>query len=635
MKFSRDFIQKILLSSNLVEIVSKHTEVSFRNNQFWALCPYPDHKEKTPSFSISEEKQVYYCFGCHKSGNVFTFLKDIRGMGFKESVHFLAERAGISLPTSQREGRESFDSLESNRSLPSSLSRRKELIRLHQLAADFFHQELLRASSHSFVKTYLKKRGLKEGIIKEFQIGWAPSGGSSLLPFFKNQKLSLELAETSGLLRQSKDTKELYDNFRGRFMFPIFSIQGQCVAFGGRASKEEQVPKYLNSPESEIFHKKELLYGLHASVRFIKQEEEVIVVEGYMDFLSLYQRGVKNVVATLGTALSPFHVKKIKNLTSRVLILFDGDVAGGKASKRALSLFLSEGLSPRVLQLPKGLDPDEFLHKNGKKALLLEARRAPDLFFVLVEKEMKAGLQSPSDTLRVIERLFPFLTSVSNPRLKSLHIRELARILNVESSWLSRALVSLQREKKFSSYKRDESQVSSSFEEEERSLSADSREVSSDSDEEGKERIEIKDPFLPAEKPLLHLALMDERCFLEITKEEVLSSLSHKALSQIFDLAKKIYRQNKKNFVKMTSLLMLQVKPERLLTPPPSMRDMEKEEASKLMRDCILRLREVQIQKKCQDLSEKIELASSPEEGQALLRQFIKAKLEEKRKNIF
>ena len=383
MKFEPEFIDKVRDASNLVEYVAQYTELKpSSSGQYMGLCPYPDHNEKTPSFSVSETKQVYFCFGCKKSGNIFTFLQDIKGMGFPEAVKYLAEKAGIPLPKTNLSRAES-DSLNRSR------DEKGQLKKINRFAAKYFYENLKVSLESSTAKKYVEARGFSEEIIKGFGIGLSDDNWEGLAETLKSKGASLEMASKLGLVKKAKSGSRnktgYFDMFRGRLMFPILSLSGDVVGFGGRVLSPEDKPKYLNSPETPLFHKGKTLYGLYETAKYIRTADQVLVVEGYTDLLGLYAVGIKNVVATLGTALTTDHAKLLKRLTKNVIVLFDGDRAGQAAAEKSLPILLSEGLHPRGLVLPEGMDPDEFVRKQGKEDLLGRLREASELFYQVME----------------------------------------------------------------------------------------------------------------------------------------------------------------------------------------------------------------------------------------------------------
>ncbi len=424
MNFSQDFIDKVRDANNIVDVFSEFTQLKRSGGRLMGLCPFPSHNEKTPSFSVSEDKQVYHCFGCQRSGQIFTALKELKGLNFPEAIEYLANRAGIIMPQ---------DNSEKVKADQENKSRREKLLKINTFATKVFQQQL---KNDQHVKEYCEKRGLSPEITEAFQLGSAPNQWDALVAQLQKVKAPLQQAARLGLIRQRKDADGYFDLFRDRLMFPIFSHKGECVGFGGRALTDEQTPKYLNSPESEIFSKGHTFYGLNETAKYIRAEGIAVIVEGYMDFLALYAAGIRNVVATLGTALTPFHAKLIKRYTPNIIVLFDGDEAGVRAAERSLPILLEGELLPKGVFLPDELDPDEFIKERGVKTLTALLKAAPDLFSVILDRELREYRGSASEKVTLIDKLGPVLATVRDSRLCDLYVTELAQKISVEPQWV-------------------------------------------------------------------------------------------------------------------------------------------------------------------------------------------------------
>ncbi|MEZ4871839.1 MAG: DNA primase [Bdellovibrionales bacterium] len=383
MKFDQNFIDKVRESNNIVDIIGQYSQLkSSSAGQYLGLCPYPDHGEKTPSFSVSESKQVYYCFGCKKTGNAFTFLRDIMGLTFPEAVEHLAKRASIEMPKQAA----SQDQIDKNQREKREQSLLKKI---NSLALQVFQKNLQTQPKNSMVSNYVESRGFNEEIIETFKLGYASPEWEHLAQVFREKSVPLGSAEKLGLIKRSKNLEKsrtgYFDILRGRLIFPILSPTGDVVGFGGRIVNPDDKPKYLNSPESQLFHKGKTLYGLFETAKFIRSADFAIVVEGYTDLIALYSAGIKNVVATLGTALTIDHAKLLKRYSKNVVVLFDGDQAGRVAAEKSLPLLLKEGLYPKGFLLPENQDPDEYLKAHGAKILKDRLRKAPDLFQMVMD----------------------------------------------------------------------------------------------------------------------------------------------------------------------------------------------------------------------------------------------------------
>ncbi|MEM7645418.1 MAG: DNA primase [Pseudomonadota bacterium] len=421
MRFDQNFIEKVRDANNIVEIIGQYTELKAKGHNHMGLCPFPDHNEKTPSFSVSESKQLYYCFGCKKSGNIFTFLETYNGFSFREAVEYLASRAHIELPKE-----EAPRSAQSSRG--ANQNQKSMMYKANKFAAVFYHQKLKSLKPDHKLMGYLKKRNITPEIIEDFRIGYAPDPWDELTKYFNGKKVPTAIAQKLGLIRQNKKGGH-FDLFRDRLMFPIFAIDGNVIGFGGRIIDQGQ-PKYINSVESDVFKKGQSFYGLDQSAKYIRSEDRVFVVEGYMDLIALYSRGVKNVVATLGTALTENHVKLIKRWTKNVVLLFDGDQAGQTASERSLIHFFKHDLLPQTLILPEGADPDDFISANGKEAFEDLANSAGDLFLELLKNGMKSYGGQPKDKIRIVDQVAPLLRSLGDQRLMQIYVEEVARRLD-------------------------------------------------------------------------------------------------------------------------------------------------------------------------------------------------------------
>lgn len=432
MRYPPEFIDKVQESSSLLDIISQYTQLKPSGGGYMGRCPFPDHQEKTASFSMSEAKQVYHCFGCKKSGNIFTFLRDFNGMNFPEAVEYLADRAGVPIPENV---------YEKNNQQPHSGDKKKQILKLNKVASDFFQETLKRVSSDHLIKSYIQKRRLKTETIEEFKIGFSPSEWDRLTTYFQKHNFDLHLAEEAKLIKAKKEGHSYFDLFRDRLMFPILSASGEVLAFGGRIYDQGE-PKYLNSPETLVFSKSKVLYGLAQTAKYIRTEDCVLIVEGYMDLVSLYQSGIRNVAATMGTALTPEHAKLIKRMTNNVVVLFDGDEAGQIAAERSLSILLSGGLYPRGLVLTEAKDPDEFVNKLGAEELTKKIQKSSDLFNVVLQSWTVDYRGEASQKVKLVDKIKPIFDAISDQRLKMLYVDDLISKMDVTKEWLRSALSS-------------------------------------------------------------------------------------------------------------------------------------------------------------------------------------------------
>lgn len=438
MRYPPEFIDRVQEASSLLDIISQYTQLKSSGGGFMGRCPFPDHQEKTASFSMSEAKQVYHCFGCKKSGNIFTFLRDYNGMNFPEALEYLADRAGIIVPVATNENNDQYSQIQ---------DKKKQILKLNKTAAHFFRETLKRSAPDQSISQYILKRKLKPETLEEFQIGYAPTEWDRLTTHLEKSQILgnlsglqiLNLSEEAKLIKARKEGHGFFDLFRDRLMFPIISPSGEVLAFGGRIHDQGE-PKYLNSPESPVFSKSKILYGLAQTAKYIRSEDCVVVVEGYMDLVSLYQAGLKNVAASMGTALTVEHAKLIKRMTNNVVVLFDGDEAGQMAAERSLTILLSQGLYPRGLVLTEAKDPDEFINKFGLDEMNKKIQKSSDLFNVVLQSWMIDYRGEASQKIKLVDRLKPVFDAITDSRLRSLYGDDLSLKMNVTKDWLRSAL---------------------------------------------------------------------------------------------------------------------------------------------------------------------------------------------------
>jgi DNA primase len=354
MRIPDSIIDEIRSASDIVDVVSVYVPLKKRGKNYVGLCPF--HQEKTPSFSVSSDKQMFYCFGCSKGGNVFTFVMEHDKVSFAEAVRTLAKRAGIAVPEETYE-----DSVQATEN--------EKLYTACRTAAGYFADNLFASVEGKLALEYFKHRGFSEESIRLFSLGYSLNAWDGLAKHIEQAKLDLENFERAGLIMKRDDGSGFYDRFRGRAMFPFYSPSGRVVAFGARKLKQDDpLGKYINSPETAIFDKSKNLYGLFQAREAMRAEEFAVLVEGYADLISVYQAGIQNVVASSGTALTDGQIKLIGRYTKNITLVYDADSAGSKATLRGVDLIIENGLDVKVVQLPEGDDPDSFVRKNGGEA---------------------------------------------------------------------------------------------------------------------------------------------------------------------------------------------------------------------------------------------------------------------------
>ena len=420
--FSESQVSEVRGRSNIFEVVSDYVSLKKTGKNYKGLCPF--HSEKTPSFMVNEEKQIYHCFGCGEGGDVFTFLMKVGHFTFPQALEELAKRYGIRLvPREFSPGQKK------------EMARREVLFQINQIALDYFHEILLRRKEGEQARQYLSKRGLDKGLWQEHQLGFSPDGWSGLFQHLREKKVDLEMAQELGLILPRKK-EGWYDAFRGRVIFPIFDIHRRAVGFGGRILGEGQ-PKYLNSPESIIYHKGEVLYGLHVAKQAIQEQEGVILVEGYFDLLMLHQHGVKQSVATSGTALTAQHIRILKRYTSNFITAFDSDAAGIQANLRSLPLLLEEGIWGKTVLLPKGEDPDSFLRKGNLADFQKRVATAPPLFdFFLEQLARRYDARSLPGKVSIAEEGMGLLRRIPEGVRRSFYVKALAEKVGLQETVL-------------------------------------------------------------------------------------------------------------------------------------------------------------------------------------------------------
>ena len=421
-----EIIDQVRQASSIVEIASQYTTLKHRGRKWVGLCPF--HAEKTPSFTVDEEKQLYHCFGCGVGGDVFSLVMEKESLTFPEALKSLAERYRVPLPAQQRVR-------------PEVLKLEEKLFKINELALGYFRKNLTGTEEGKKALEYLKKRGLSDETIQELKIGYAMNAWTALVEFFQTKSVPVSLLEKGGLaLSVTSRPGEYRDRFRGRVIFPIFSLTGRIVAFGGRTIFEAE-PKYLNSPETPVYSKGKLLYGLNFTKDAVRQEGTAILVEGYTDFSSLYQAGIRNVVASLGTALTPWQVGQAMRFASRLIVNYDGDSAGQTAAARAVPLGLEKGLNIDVLVLPDGLDPDAYLKKHGRdKYAALMKKTVPGLDFLIDSLVAGARMAIPEEKGKVVHAVVREIEKVPDPVARSEYLRRASAKLGVREDLL-RAIV--------------------------------------------------------------------------------------------------------------------------------------------------------------------------------------------------
>jgi len=417
----QNILDDILDRSDIVEIISNHIALKKAGRNFKALCPF--HHEKTPSFMVSPDKQIYHCFACNKGGNAFRFLMEYDKMEFLDAVKMLAKKTGVTLPSVKRTS-------------PEETSLTEKIARANELAAHFYTNNLLKSDPGKPPAEYLKKRNITKGSIAKFRLGFSLNSWSGLIEYARKNGIGTDILSKAGLVLKSNKDNSFYDRFRNRFIFPVFDVKGRIIAFGGRVL-DDTLPKYVNSPETPLYTKGRQLYGLNFAKPSIAKADYVIIVEGYMDLISPYQAGIENIVASSGTAFTSEQARLLKRFTSNAVMVFDADSAGEAATLRNLDVLLSEGFSVRVVSLPTGYDPDTFVNKFGPAEFTKTLEEAKDLFIYklgLLSKKYKAS--SPQGKAKISAEMLATIWRIPNEVLKSSYMRRLGRELDIDEGAL-------------------------------------------------------------------------------------------------------------------------------------------------------------------------------------------------------
>ena len=435
MLYDQFFIDDLKNRADLVRIIEPYAPLKKKGANWMGCCPF--HQEKTPSFSVNPNKGFYKCFGCSKGGNCYTFLMEIEGLNFPEAIKRVAEISGVPLP-------EPIDDKKYEQTKKRKQEKKEiadQVIELNKYALEFWESHLQDNNAHSkAARDYLENREISVETQKAFHIGFAPDSWDTCLSLLKEKGADEKLIEASGLVSVNEEKNRVYDRFRGRIMFPVLNVDGNPIAFGARILGAGE-PKYLNSPETPAYIKGEHLYGLFQSRTDIKQKKFVILVEGYLDLIALYQFGIKNTAASLGTAFTPAQAKLLGRVAKKVVVNYDGDNAGVKAARRTIETLLAEDFEIKVLILPEGKDPDDYIRANGTENYNHARGQAfPYLQFVLETAARERNLAVPRQKAEAIEDVLPVISVVRNPIQKRDSFDQAMNFLRVDDAILKRDL---------------------------------------------------------------------------------------------------------------------------------------------------------------------------------------------------
>ena len=410
MRYSDDIIEEVRMKNDIVDVVSQYVKLTRRGSSYFGLCPF--HNEKTPSFSVTPAKQMYYCFGCGAGGNVFNFVMEYENYSFGEALSHLAERAGVELPR-----------IEYSQAARAKAEKRATLLEINKEAGRYFYYQLRRENGKT-AYAYLKGRGLSEETIRKFGLGYSDKYSNDLYQYLKSKNYSDELLRESGLFNVD-ERQGMYDKFWNRVIFPIMDVNNRVIGFGGRVMGEGK-PKYLNSPETQIFDKGRNLYGLN--IARTTRKNYLILCEGYMDVISMHQAGFTNAVASLGTALTSGHASLIKRYTQEVLLLYDSDQAGVKAALRAIPILREAGVNSRIVNLRPHKDPDEFIKAEGAEAFEKRLEAAMDSFMFRIHiASGEFQMEEPQGQNRFFDRCAEYLLELSDELERNLYIEAIVK----------------------------------------------------------------------------------------------------------------------------------------------------------------------------------------------------------------
>ena len=411
-------VSQVRNRADIVDIISEVVRLKKTGKNYLGLCPF--HTEKTPSFTVSPDKQIFHCFGCGEGGNVFSFLMKYGKGSFPEVVRQVARRYGIDLPDRP------LTPAQKKR-----LDQRDSMVRANQQALSFYRHCLRKSAAGREARQYLQDRGITDETIEAFALGFAPDGWRHLGDHLKKAGLAADMLQAAGLIVPNKQRSGHYDRFRNRLIFPIFDLGNRVAGFGGRVIGAGE-PKYLNSPETPIYNKRRILYGLNHTRQACRRAGVIHIVEGYFDLITLFQHGIENAAATLGTALTEDHLRLIKGYAERAILVFDADAAGMKAAFRGSGLFLKAGVDARVMVLPDGQDPDSFVRQAGADPFRAAVEKAPGIVEFIIDTAVRRFGLSVEGKVKIIAEMQPLLVDIDDSVTRSLYIRELSERIGVD-----------------------------------------------------------------------------------------------------------------------------------------------------------------------------------------------------------
>ncbi|NME82977.1 DNA primase [Clostridium sp. SM-530-WT-3G] len=560
MRIQEEVIEKIKEQNDIVDIISENVRLKKAGRNFTGLCPF--HNDKSPSFSVSPEKQIYKCFSCGEAGNVITFVMKYKKLTFQEAVKHLADKAGIPLEIGGHEN--------------SKASKKRDLLfKVNVEAARYFFANLQKTK---MAKDYFLRRGIKEEVIKRFGLGYAFDSWHGLINYLRNKGFRDDLLLEAGLILKSEKSGNTYDRFRNRVIFPVFDVRGRVIGFGGRVLDDSK-PKYLNSPETMVFQKGTNLYGLNFAIKNKLEEDYIIIVEGYMDLISLHQHGITNTVASLGTALTVNQARLLKRYVSKVIISYDADVAGQTATLRGLEILRNTGFDVKVLKVPQGKDPDEFVRNNGKEAFLKLVKNALPLIEYRIKRAADGiDFKDGSQVIKFAEKFAEILAEL-NPIEKDVYIKKISE----ETSIKEQALYDLLSEVMAKGQKED---------------------IFMNKKEENGTKLYVEPGYLKAERALLKLILEDDFYdeLKEVIKEGDFIVESH---NKIYSLILQGKNENTNNIISYIESRCDDVESSKELIKIKEQNILDLSNKDKLINDYLKQLESFKIKKKIDELKKK------------------------------
>jgi DNA primase len=577
-----EIIEDIRSASDIIDIISDFVILKKQGRNFGGLCPF--HSEKTPSFMVSPDKQIYRCFGCGEGGNVFSFLMKKENLSFPDAARLLAEKAGIAIPETENPVRDA------------QAKEQKAALEINDLTSSFYQYILKKHESAEEARSYIQKRGLALATVNMFQIGFAPPGWDNLLQFLNKKGHQVDVLEKCGLvLPGTKGQKGYYDRFRNRIMFPIWNVQGKVVGFGGRVM-DDSMPKYLNSPETFLFNKGHLLYGINKAVESIRLLDQVIIVEGYLDVITCHQAGINNVVASLGTAFTREQGKLLLRYTREVIIAYDTDAAGVNATLKGWQILDDMGFRVKIVSIPDGKDPDEFIRNNGADAFLEVIRQnSLSLCDYKTERAMdKYDIYSLEGKFKIASEVIPSIKNLSSEIEKEEAIMKLAQKLHLSPNAI-RAEVGKNPGKSRKNWgKRDKI---TGF-----------RDNNSEFFLPEKAPVEEKDARIKAEETLLAVILEEKKVFLEVKGEIGVHFGTKKEYVNIINLLNEI-AINELDYQPAVFFDQLDDESTKGVLSLLLMKDTPTENREKIIQDCLNVIKDDEIRKKREDLLRRMEEA--------------------------